>query len=274
VPGALRSAWRAPTGPGHRDYSLGLRAMVNLPRDTSPIGALEKTPVDNESLVLWLKGDHGVIEEDGRVSRWKDKLGRGNHAFQPVPERRPTAKTDGKRSWMDFDGQDDYLEILHSKTLDIRNEMTVAAWARISSTPQTAANVLLAKYHMNKGKSWIVMLNQASRRISLTASSDGQSTELIESKAALPSDSWHHFAFVFKKNSSSVYVNGDLDTARQTRLEALRSIPAIPLRIGWTHASDGKPFLKGRMDDIRIYNRAMTAKEISQLVIQAGPAPE
>ncbi|MCR4414033.1 MAG: hypothetical protein NUV77_16580, partial [Thermoguttaceae bacterium] len=51
-----------------------------------------EAPVPDRDLVLWLDASNRAAvqtEADGRVSRWADASGRGNHAVQPDPASRP-----------------------------------------------------------------------------------------------------------------------------------------------------------------------------------------
>ncbi len=64
----------------------------------------------NEGMVLWLDADHeGSLsqDDDGRVSRWADRSGKGNDAVQPQAESRPRWETYalGGRPVVHFDGK-------------------------------------------------------------------------------------------------------------------------------------------------------------------------
>lgn len=50
-----------------------------------------------------------VTADGDAVGLFLDKSLYGNHAYQPVPSRRPKYRTNGWLHWLEFDGVDDYL---------------------------------------------------------------------------------------------------------------------------------------------------------------------
>ncbi len=73
---------------------------------------------------------------------------------------------------------------------------------------------------------------------------------------------WHHVALVRADDHATVYVDGapDLETA-------LPRSTAAALQIG---AAPGSPSFEGRIDEVAIYPRALTADEIAEHVAAAG----
>jgi len=50
-----------------------------------------------------------VVADGDPVALIQDKRGNGNHAVQDVAPARPTWRTDGNLSWLEFDGADDRM---------------------------------------------------------------------------------------------------------------------------------------------------------------------
>jgi hypothetical protein len=86
--------------------------------------------------------------------------------------------------------------------------------------------------------------------------SPGGNTNLFAS-GALPVNSWTHLAATFDGATLRLYVNG-VQVASQARTGTLTTSNAV-LTIG--HNIFGERFI-GRIDEVRIYNRALTAAEI------------
>jgi len=85
-------------------------------------------------------------------------------------------------------------------------------------------------------------------------------------------DAWYYVVGVFKDNSSQLYVNGILQTdiiRNNNTGSKLSDISSnLPLHIGKaidTGSELGEQFFHGKLDDIRIYNRALTEEEIIML---------
>ncbi len=76
---------------------------------------------------------------------------------------------------------------------------------------------------------------------------------------------WNHIAVAFNKTSEKMYLNGNL-VANATRVVS-PICQGEPIRLGvWWQ---GDPlFFTGNMDEVRIYNRALSGKEIKQLSVQ------
>jgi hypothetical protein len=85
---------------------------------------------------------------------------------------------------------------------------------------------------------------------------------LYYSKKPTDTATWHHGAITFDNGNLSFYVDGALDTT-------IRNLPAITqfsgsasLQIGYCPAGGN---FNGKLDDIRIYNRALSDIEIQKL---------
>ena len=83
----------------------------------------------------------------------------------------------------------------------------------------------------------------------------------------VPNQRWSHVAATFDGKRMRLYLNGGL---RKTRdLLAGTTIPSgMPFVIG----AGKRGFFKGLIRDVRVYDRVLTAKEISALVLQPDPA--
>lgn len=76
---------------------------------------------------------------------------------------------------------------------------------------------------------------------------------------------WHHGAFTFDGTTTRIYVDGMLDGSNTVNAfnTVLSSLPVI--------GSDGRAF-PGSLDDVRVYNRALSADEIARLAAGNQPA--
>lgn len=68
-------------------------------------------PSDTASLFQDPAGTIPVVNDGDPVGLLVDVSGNGNHAVQTVPSARPSWRTDGVLSWLEFDGADDKLII-------------------------------------------------------------------------------------------------------------------------------------------------------------------
>ncbi|UCC32426.1 MAG: DUF3466 family protein, partial [Phycisphaerales bacterium] len=97
---------------------------------------------------------------------------------------------------------------------------------------------------------------------------DGSDEFSMTSTTTFTSTGWNHFAVVFDESSaanSKIYINGNDDNESQTgTIGSVGSLSnTVAFRIG-AEADDGSPF-GGQIDDIRIYDRALSQTDIEAL---------
>ena len=90
----------------------------------------------------------------------------------------------------------------------------------------------------------------------------------IGTKETLPLNQWTHVAVTFAPPALRVYFNGQV-VAEATNLRGQITPTDLPLRLGAD--SQGGSRFAGRLDDIRIYSRALTAEQIGALGTVAPP---
>jgi hypothetical protein len=98
---------------------------------------------------------------------------------------------------------------------------------------------------------------------------NNQRHECAYGKAHITLGRWHHVAVVVKNTVTDFYVDGNL-TDKSWGVPPLKG-PATgngqPVLIG---ARDDGLFFDGMIDDVRIYNRALTVEEIKALQTYIG----
>ena len=164
---------------------------------------------------------------------------------------------------MDFDGVDDYVQIPDDESLDL-TVMTFSAWIYRGAT-NTYSNTIFCRN------------NDYDRRI--FASVDyfySQFSDINYTTAAgtAPTSQWIHFVYILDSVSDyeQFYIDGS-PMAANSGNNVNNFISAVyDINIGtWTSAQF--PF-DGLIDDVRIYNRALSADEIRQLYNQKKPVME
>ncbi|MGH9260331.1 MAG: LamG-like jellyroll fold domain-containing protein, partial [Acidimicrobiales bacterium] len=164
----------------------------------------------------------------------------------------PTWTPDGKTgSALSFDGVNDQVVIPAASSLNLSNAMTLEAWV----------------YPTGPQSGWRTIIQRDEAAYFLHASSPGnplqptgggtfdgtQAQAVAPAPSALPLNTWSHLALTWEGTTLRVYVNG-VEVASMPRGGTLQSV-TTPVRIGGN--SFGDMFL-GRIDDVRIYNRALS----------------
>ena len=230
----------------------------------------KRTPLSSleEGLVLWLNTQKGVTTQaGGTVSRWEDLSGKGNHASQSAGARMPRFLRRGRSGVVLFDGEDDLLNVVHSQSLDITREMTVAFRMRLEETATGRNQSIIGKYTWVGGRrTWHIHYSGKDKKVGFHVwGPGGQPQDSVVPGGRLPAKTWCHLAAVFKPRGIGLYVNGQLAAQKEAALTSLSSFPTVPLQIGWIRGGSERDYFKGAIDDIRIYRRVLTPKEIAGL---------
>jgi hypothetical protein len=219
-----------------RVYSRALSAAEILARAAPPA---------TDGLV----GSWGFDEASGTTAQ--DASGSGNNGTISGATR-VAGRSGG--SALNFDGIDDRVTVADSASLDLTNRMTLEAWVRPTAL----------------GSSWrtVAMKEQSADLVyGLYAGSDtgvpsahfhnGGHT-MLAGPGALTTGSWTHLSSTYDGSTLRLYVNGTQVASRALSGSAAASSQA--LYIGGS-ALWGEYF-QGAIDDVRVYNRALTGSEI------------
>jgi hypothetical protein len=158
-----------------------------------------------------------------------------------------------------FDGVDDLIEIPDQPSFHFTNQMTVAAWVkplRVSGL-QTIVNKW---YAMDS----YMLLIENGNFVFTVAIPGGQWGTSIKVSAKVTPDvwtQWTHVAGVYDGQMLLLYINGQLvaSTAASGRLQDSDR----PISIG-NHPSWNA--FKGSIDEVRLYNVALNASQVSELL--------
>jgi hypothetical protein len=154
-----------------------------------------------------------------------------------------------------FDGSDDYLESTDS-IFNLSNNITLSAWVNISSTPANDVYVV-DRTNNNSGYS----LGWNSNRYIRLRIGNGSSTITTTGATALALNTWYHITgTVDSSGLARVYLNGALDGTGAISL--LTTSSGQNLRIGYRAAVNA---ITGSVDEVRVYNRALSGAEVFQL---------
>ena len=172
--------------------------------------------------------------------------------------------TDGKSAKaLDFNGVDGYVQIPQSSSLDVTAQVTVETWVYLRAyVDSTGMNSHLVSRSDSSGGPLYVLATFANGKINYDA---GPFSGYHSSVATLPLNSWTHLAMTYNGASVCLYINGVLDS----NYAQSGSIPTTSnwLAIGCKPtAPSGGPgtyaYTNGTIDEVRIYNRALTQQEI------------
>jgi hypothetical protein len=157
-----------------------------------------------------------------------------------------------------FNGFSSFVQVPHSPTLNLTNRLSILAWINVNSTGTNSTARLLDKHTFNSSDGYHLVV--ATNRLQMKLG-----TVIINGRATLPLNTFALAAGTFDGASLKLYINGVLDT----NLNSSLVIPTngVALRLG-ADLAGGSAF-KGLIDEVMLFNRALSAAEI-QSIYNAG----
>jgi hypothetical protein len=244
--GALLLVWLAPAAPA------------------GPAGRGQSMPRATTALVLryTFNNDAGGIVHDASVNALHGTLVNADPATAYV------ASVPGKGLALSLVGaQHQFVDVPQSSVLDV-NRFTLAALVRYTGVENDATNgrwEILEK----AGAYWInVRTNGRVRVGAFFGSCTGSGAwRFLDSTRTIPKNTWTHVAGTYNGSILTIWINGA--RAGSMAVSGTTCSNDEPLAVGAKSApAKGllEAFWDGRLDEVRVYNRALTATEIAALV--------
>lgn len=189
-------------------------------------------------------GHHGTVV--GAVL-CEDRFGRSERAFY-------------------FDGKDDYIVVERSPKLN-SDAFTLSVWCYYD------AAVRLEGWH----SAIVSQDGQLRRRVfQLTTWDDTIAFHRFLAEPDLSLDHplqkgyWYHIAVTYEEHTFKLYRNGVLVQEKQGEI---RPDAEEPLYIGRRSTDEPRFYFHGKIDDLRMYSRALSADEVTALFLEQGWVP-
>lgn len=199
------------------------------------------------------------LDEPDGATTFRDDSGYAHNAACVTDGGCPLSGHQGKYgNAPQFDGANDYLEVVHTAPLNPDDELTLAAWVQLSSTGS---------------RQDIVGKSTAGDGYLLGVAGGGLNTEIWDSGGtryagqwgSVAAGTWTHIAVTWRSGGTLTgYVNGQ--QVGQTAASA-KTIKAntSPLRIGIAASNASSYPANGRIDDVVMIPHALTQAEIAEL---------
>ncbi len=231
-------------------YALSADQVKKIYNTTSPT-----QPVDTSLVGHWTF-DGPDIQGTTAI----DRSGKGNNGTITG-----TTKTIGKLGQaLSFNGTSDYVD-MGSNSLNITNAMTISVWAKMNSTDNGGR--LVTKHGISPDYGWILTGDRVDGNIFFRFSGTGSDWSYggVTSSNSFPIDRWCHVVALYDGSFLRVYIDGVEDTTADFPYAASANIheSSEGLQIG--HDSPSGYYFAGSIDDVRIYNRALSATEVMNL---------
>ena len=216
----------------------------------------------------------------GLISWWKFDEGEGSIAYDSAGENHgtihgPTWTAGQINSALSFDGMDDYVDIPYDASLDIdaSEGITLSVWIKLNSYPTGSDSGPIFGLYDSTGagtKNYLALAKSINGNVISWDQYPPSGGFITSIKPDL--DKWYHVAVVQDSSHRAIYINGTLDVSDNVP-ETYQGNTPDTIRIG--NRADLAPYyFHGTIDDVRIYDKALSAEEIGQLYqngLMAGP---
>jgi hypothetical protein len=166
-----------------------------------------------------------------------------------------------------FDGTDNYVQIPHSDTLTSSN-FTIEAWIYLNSdVNSTQARIVSKQETISKSYSFGIFgkgYGGSTGNQLLLSIGNGTTWWNFLSTTHLSNQTWYHVAGTQEGTTSKIYINGQLDKNGTTLTQTANNtgVLTIGCQNQTTPATGAMFFFNGTIDEVRIYNRALSQQEI------------
>jgi len=208
----------------------------------------------NDGLVAYYPFNGNANDESGNgnegtvngATLTEDKLGNADSAYS-------------------FDGINDYISVADGSQFNFTNNLSLSLWVKPQST-QVAYAGLIDKNHYGPHKGFV--LQQSGNRHNSFYFGYGDGTKWSNPhgdtfRVEFNSESWNHLVISKEDTEISYFLNGVHVITENVAVPEIASNEELPLYIGSVNGTTR--FFNGIIDDIRIYNRALSEDEIQAL---------
>jgi hypothetical protein len=228
-----------------RLYDLGATTRIN------------QTIVTQPDLENGLVG-HWTFDGPDLVNNVTDRGSGGNNGFLSSDFTSTTTRPGKIGQALEFDGAgDDHVNLGINALGDLGDSMTIVAWVKTTNAPD---DTIISEWEGGVCGDMVFDLNSGAAEFY-----DGSSAT-VTGTVDVTDGQWHQVVAVSGVSNAWIYVDGVLDVAKGSDVDWRNACSATKVVIG-NRDPDGnstKPF-DGIIDDVRVYDRELSAAEIKQL---------
>ncbi|RLG80866.1 MAG: hypothetical protein DRO09_02595, partial [Thermoprotei archaeon] len=236
--------------------------VARVPAEDKWLWVVEGLYSDGKVHLLWFPIGSKVVIKDGDTVVWEGTITSHHEIISLSEEKQYTVEIHAKitvfphlYNWF-FDGENDYVEVSDSPSLDI-TVLTVEVAVKIDDLPSNAYTIVSKRNWVSAEKGWQIFLHYSGNMNFRFGNGS------VNQAISFPyTDYLGKYAFihaVLGETKASMYCNSELKT--EADLTVTVEYSTYPLRIA--RLSSGTFYLRGLIGFVRIYNRTTTETEIS-----------
>jgi len=168
-----------------------------------------------------------------------------------------------------FDGKDDYATLPDNNSIWLpENNFTISVWVSLNVFMTSNNMVLDLNYSRTNETGYNILYTKNKPVFQLHTKS--KVNEDLYSELSIRLNKWYHICTVRNESIQAIYINGQLYASRECSSEPIRFVDDYDdnkVNIGryTTVLAQPRYFLNGKIDELKIYNRALSTDEIEQI---------
>jgi uncharacterized repeat protein (TIGR02543 family) len=167
-----------------------------------------------------------------------------------------------------FNGSGQYVVVADSPTLAGSNRFTLQAWINPAAVPEVDGSGIISKVGGNGGNNGYQLAISQGLVPGCQFNASGESWPTNSVKAGLaPLSTWTHVACTYDNDTLSMYVNG---TLVGSSVIGPKSVAPSSSTLRISGDDNNHVYFDGQIDEVQIYNRALSANEIQSIYSAGG----
>ena len=221
-------------------------------------------------------------QDSGLAAHWKFDEGEGDIAYDSVGANDgnvygaqwTTGKIDGA---LDFDGANDYVALPDNDPVWLpQYNFALSVWVYFEREPASAPQPTILDFNFGESGTtanelgYKVGISPIAEKLVFAMTTTTNPDENLFLDDVLVANRWYHIVAVRDGTTQAIYIDGQLSADRTCSPDPIDFVGGYDddkVNIGRSTTDPGDPrfHLKGKIDDVRIYDRALSTEEIEQL---------
>ncbi len=157
-----------------------------------------------------------------------------------------------------FDGTDDYVDCGNDVSLNIQNAITIEAWVKMIDC--SANTFIISKWNNVEEDNVFYLFCEAAETLRFKVYNESNNSAYVVSNT-LNKNQWYYVVGIYDGSYVKLYVNGILQGSPSPLTGEIRK-STEELYIGYKTDWVSGRYFNGLIDEVRIYNRALSASDV------------
>ena len=169
-----------------------------------------------------------------------------------------------------FNGSDNYFDAGNPASLQISSALSLEAWVKFANTSACYPRII-SKFTNYPWNGYELLTDCTGTNTPYLQLGNNGTLTNVNSNSGLSANVWHHLVATYDGSTEKIYVDGVLTGTNSSAANAIsvNGANSVNVEVG-RFAGAAQQYFPGSIDEARIYNRALTAAEVTDLYNNYG----